>query len=119
MASVSPLTVTVRVRGVWRALWTLRGAAALARGRTTVRRWLPELLVAGALVGAWAGAVTGARVLVAAYLPRALPAVWPLALAVLLLSLAGWRFAYTVARDGLYVLTGADARDALRGGPDA
>jgi hypothetical protein len=31
--------------------------------------------------------------------------VWPLSAGLLLLSLFGWRFFYTMARDGLYALT--------------
>lgn len=63
-----------------------------------MRRLLPELLTAAAILGGWL-LVTWA--LAGWWSWR----VWPLSLGLLLLSAAGWKFIAQLAREGLYLLT--------------
>ena len=61
-------------------------------------RFAGELLVAVAILGGWALLTWGIARLV-------VPEVWPISGGLLLLSLAGWKFCWTLVREGLYVLT--------------
>lgn len=61
----------------------------------------PEWLVALAIVAGWTLTAWGLALALGVW-------VWPLAGGLLLLSAAGWRFCWRVARDGLYLLTRND-----------
>lgn len=74
-------------------------------GRSTgqaTTQYRAELLVAFALLAGWASLTVGIRLL----LPdRAVPAVWPLSIALLLFSACGWGFLGRLATVGLYAAT--------------
>ena len=63
-----------------------------------LQRLRAELLTALALLGGWLLVTWGVAALTHW-------AAWPISLGILSVSLGGWRFAWTVARDGLYTLT--------------
>lgn len=65
---------------------------------TSARRLRAELLLAAAIVAGW-GLLTWAVASLIGW--RA----WPVAGGLLLLSGAGWRLLFNIARDGLYALT--------------
>jgi hypothetical protein len=73
---------------------------SVARASAAVARIRAELLLAAALLTGWALVTLGT-----ARLTHAPATVWAFSGGLLCLSLGGWRLAYTVARDGLYVLT--------------
>lgn len=68
-----------------------RALALLSKSRA-------ELALGAALLGGWASLAFGLSLVLG-------PRVWPFAVAMLLLSAAGWRFTYRLVRDGLYTLT--------------
>lgn len=57
-----------------------------------------QLATAGAILGGWLFMTLGVALLTT-------PKVWALSFGLLLLSLAGWRLCWTIAREGLYRLT--------------
>lgn len=61
-------------------------------------KYRAEVALGAALLGGWASLAFGLSRIAG-------PRVWPFAVAVLLLSGAGWRFTYRLVRDGLYTLT--------------
>lgn len=61
-------------------------------------RFRAELLTAAAVLAGWGLVTWGAAALTSWQ-------AWPLSGGLLLLSLAGWRLLFTIARDGLYALT--------------
>lgn len=76
-----------------------RARAAWHRFRAAVGGTRAEITVAAALLAGWALVTHG----VAQLLPRG--QVWSLSTGLLLLSLVGWRFLWTVASAGLYTLS--------------
>lgn len=72
-----------------------------ARARSVVAallKWRAEVAVAIALLGGWLALTIGLASLLG-------HRVWPFAIALLLLSLGGWKLCWTLATCGLYKLT--------------
>lgn len=74
-----------------------------ARSISWISRYRAEILVSLAVTAAWSFLTWGIASLL-------VWEVWPLSAGLFLLSLAGWRFVWTIARDGLYALTREDRR---------
>lgn len=73
--------------------------ARLQRARVALAAWpWAELAAALALLAGWTLLTWGVAALTVWQ-------VWPISAGLFLVSLFGWRFFYTMARDGLYALT--------------